>query len=533
MTTLPKSNSLVGRVVRRMRFAMIGRRAFVALLVLSGVYAVALLVSRLAGVIPDQFALQALLALPVVAGIMGLILHRRPTAEEAARLIDRQGGTKDLFLTVAMLEGSPGEFKPIVAVQAEERAPRIRPAEVVPLRWERRLGIGVVALLILFAGVQFLPQLDPFGKVEAAQQDAQRQKQLNATQKQTVERVAQIAKEKEEEAQKKDVQKAIDALKATFNQMQPKAKQTNYEKLAVNQKALGEKWRKISADQLKDLMAQQPIAQQFGNNNLELQKKWADDLQKGSTESLQKAIDQVQRDLEELLKTEDPAKQAALKKKLRDQLQQLSEFSRDKVNSKPLEAALKRAAEQLDMACKCKNGMEAGDAIKAAAESMNLTKMELEQIAQSAKELKDLEEALKAIQMAKKLNDLDALDGKQCEGCKSMDEYAKLFAKAMGGNGEGMGEEGRGRGDIAPEDESKKSDFKAEQAKSPITAGKILLSLKTRGMGEKVDAKIDYRNAVQNVKQGLSEAILQEQIPPGYHDGIKSYFDNLQENPDE
>jgi hypothetical protein len=36
---------------------------------------------------------------------------------------------------------------------------------------------------------------------------------------------------------------------------------------------------------------------------------------------------------------------------------------------------------------------------------------------------------------------------------------------------------------------------------------------------------------VRDVKQGLSEAILHEEIPPGYHEGIKGYFDSMSETP--
>jgi hypothetical protein len=35
------------------------------------------------------------------------------------------------------------------------------------------------------------------------------------------------------------------------------------------------------------------------------------------------------------------------------------------------------------------------------------------------------------------------------------------------------------------------------------------------------------------VKQGVSEAIQQEQVPPGYHEAIKKYFDTLPEKPAE
>ena len=192
MTALLRSGSLMRCVRRRLRTVAVSRRAYVVLLALCGAYAAVLLASRLLGVIPDVFVPLTLAAIPAAAALLGLLLHRQPTWEETARRIDRRGGTKDLFLTVALLDGSPGEFQPIVAVQAERKASEIRPEDVVPFRWGRQCVAVLVSLLVLFAGVQFLPQLDPFGKVEAAQQDTQRKKLLDASRKATVERLAQI-----------------------------------------------------------------------------------------------------------------------------------------------------------------------------------------------------------------------------------------------------------------------------------------------------------------------------------------------------
>ena len=159
---------------------------------------------------------------------------------------------------------------------------------------------------------------------------------------------------------------------------------------------------------------------------------------------------------------------------------------------------------------------------------MELSKMELEEIAQSAKDLKALEEALKTIQMAKKANEQGQLDGEMAEGMTSMEDYAEMYAQMIGqGDGEGLGGEGFGEGGEAPEDDSVNTGFKSEQAKVAVQAGKVLLSLKTKGLDDTGEAQKDYRALVTNVKQGVSEAILQEKIPPGYHDGIKNYFDNL------
>src|SRR5262249_19248596 len=153
----------------------------------------------------------------------------------------------------------------------------------------------------------------------------------------------------------------------------------------------------------------------------------------------------------------------------------------------------------------------------------------------SAKDLKALEEALKVVQMAKQLNDQEKLDGEMSEAA-TIEEYAEFYAQLiaqLGGveegddeEGDGLGDAGMGRGGKAPEDDSVETDYKPEQSKPAVTAGKVLLSVKTKGMSDKGDASKEYKSLIQKVKQGYSEAILQEQIPPGYHEGIKSYFDN-------
>ena len=70
--------------------------------------------------------------------------------------------------------------------------------------------------------------------------------------------------------------------------------------------------------------------------------------------------------------------------------------------------------------------------------------------------------------------------------------------------------------------------FKSEQSKSAVVAGKMLMSMQQKGENEKGEVVRDYKALVQTVKQGAMEALNTEQIPPGYHDGIKSYFDALE-----
>ena len=72
-----------------------------------------------------------------------------------------------------------------------------------------------------------------------------------------------------------------------------------------------------------------------------------------------------------------------------------------------------------------------------------------------------------------------------------------------------------------------KTAFHPEQSHSAITAGKILLQLKTLEPAAPGQAQVSYREQLQQLEQGLSEAILQERVPPGYHDAIQKYFDDL------
>ena len=115
-----------------------------------------------------------------------------------------------------------------------------------------------------------------------------------------------------------------------------------------------------------------------------------------------------------------------------------------------------------------------------------------------------------------------------------LEDYADFYAEMMGeGRGEGDGEgggggEGQGEGGPpAEEDDSQVTDFKKEESKAQIQAGKNLLSWKTKGMSEAGEFKKEVTKTLQTLEQGVSEAITKEQVPPGYSDGIKKYFKNI------
>jgi hypothetical protein len=244
-------------------------------------------------------------------------------------------------------------------------------------------------------------------------------------------------------------------------------------------------------------------------------------------------MDELKDQLQRLMKEKDPVKREKLQNEIQKKLKEMESFAREQTSSKPMAAALKRAMKQMQMAQS--KGLSPEEAFKEAMESMDLAKMELKEVAQSAKDMKKLEEALKVLQMAKKANDKSGLDGEASENCMTLEDYEELYAEMMGGEmpGEGTGNEGLGGGGKVDEDDTGDKGFKTEKSKSAITAGKVLLSFKSKGLSDSGEAKKNYKKLVTDLKQGMSEAIMQEQIPPGYHDGIKKYFNSLEKKPDE
>ena len=535
MGNLPKSQSLLSRVATRLRIASIGRRLYLCTLICAGVYLAALLISRLGGFATIWFQPISLLSIPVAAVLLAVIFHKRPNASDAARKVDEHTKSKDLYLTVANLESTSGDYQSLVARDAEEKAGAIRPDAVVPFQWQDRVPRVLAAAVILAAAVFFTPQLDPFGKVAEANETQTLKKELRQAKKATTARAEQLKKDKES-GDAKDVEEKLGQLKKTFDKAKPGKKKQNYDALKANQNLISQKWKKLNNKQLSQMLSKRSSEQSFGGINNEKMEKMLKQLQEGSTEALKQEMGEMQKTLEKLMKATDPKEKAKLARELKKKLQQMEKFASEKAGSKQMQAALKRAMKQLEMAKSEEMSKEAMEALK---QSMDLSEQEMEQLAQSVKDLKKLEEGLKALNMAKQLNEQDKLDGEQCEGCQSMEDYAELYAKTMAemgmGEGEGEGDKdinegegGVGRGGKSPEDESQVTNFKDEKSKSEVRVGKVLLSVKTKGLSDEGEAKKEYRDAISQVKEGLSEALDQENIPPGYVEGIKKYFDDIE-----
>jgi hypothetical protein len=534
---------LLMQVTQRMRLAAVGRSFYLAFLILCSAFGAALLTARLTGLMPglldqSQGTWLAFAAVPVLAALVGLLLHRRPTLPDAARLVDRSTGAKDLYLTLSLIETSAGEYQPLVVKSAEARAVGVAPDRVLPFTWQQRFWHAVWLPALIAVGVFFVPQLDPFGKVAKANLLNTRHERLAEAKKATQLRLDEVRKKIEEHEEHNVTDDAVEELKLAFNKMQLTKKDENLKTLMTEQKDIGKLWRQLSAERLKDMMSESTAGdQQFGANENEKLEKWQQQLQQGDAGGVQKEMQDIKQALQKLAQTKDPVERSELMQQLKERLQDLEKLAENKLHNEELASALERAMQQLELS---EQNDLSQEALESAMQSLELSQAELKELEQAMKDLTELEQALKTIQQAKKLNEQEKLDGEKAAGeCKTLADYEKLYAQLLAeGGGESeeeqekgkdfQGERGFGKGGEAPEDDSVETGFKSEQSKSAVTAGKMLLSMQQKGEAEKGEVVRDYKTLLKTVKQGAMEALNTEQIPPGYHDSIKSYFDALE-----
>lgn len=57
----------------------------------------------------------------------------------------------------------------------------------------------------------------------------------------------------------------------------------------------------------------------------------------------------------------------------------------------------------------------------------------------------------------------------------------------------------------------------------------MLLKFKANELAPAGEARREYQESAEKVKQGVREALLREDVPPGYHEAIQKYFDEILE----
>lgn len=530
MVSAPQSERLLKRARFRLHVARLLENLCRSLLLAACAAVVVVLLHKLTGLWAQRATFVLLGLIPAAFAAAALTLTRRPDLVQAARIVDRTNATHDLFLNLVTLEDSVGAYQPLVVDMAERMAPNIDVRRTVPVMLPAQFW-RAVTLMAVALGITCIPlQLDPFGNVAQASVEKKHMEELQRSRRDTQLRARELQKklvEKDGELSP-EVKRTVEDLKRALRQAKPQQRQKNDVVLNQQQRRIGEQWRELMRKQAAAFMRKNEPAQQFGGSESDKLRKLVKQLQNGDPSGLKQELDDIKQQLERLAKTGDPVQRTEELQRLRKRLKQLERLASRTLQSKPLSAALQRALQQLDAA---RLEKLADLAKSAASESLELAKLELEELAQTARDLKKLEEALKTLAEARKCNAKGNLDGGQCENCITLADYAELYRMLLAErDGKGLGEPNGGGGAKAPEDDSVASDFKNEFEKTAIRAGKILLSLKTQGLSDPGAARQMYREQLQKVKQSASEAVELEDIPPGYRERVKRYFDSLDES---
>lgn len=560
MASTPQT--LLNEIAFRKRMIHMSRRWYIATLVFAVIFATTLITLRLVNIVEDPFKWWMVSLVPLAGLLIAGIFHRGITSMQAARLADEHAKTKDLFLTATSLSTATGEYQDAVADEANHKAPTISPSQVVPYAPGNKLTHVLITLLVLMAGVLWMPQFDLLGKEEVRQKTADRKKRLEETRKAIVKRSEELKKKDIEAENSKQVEARINALQQALRKMQPQDPKGNLQRLAEQKQRIEQEWQQ---KKLAQSLKKNPTNQRFGNTT-EQQQQWKKEMQNGQTQDLKNKMEEVKKKAEEMAKTNDPSEKQKLQKEIKQAIQEMADYAMKEDGGQKMAESLQQALQQLDMS---KMEQMSGEASQAMKEAMNLSQQELEQLAQSVRDMKKLEEALKTVQKAQQANNQQPLDGQACSSCNSMADYQKLYDQMMqqqqgegqqpspsmaegesqsqcqnpavcggtctgackggSGQGSGMGGPGQGKGNIAPEDDSITTNFQTEKDQAKLNAGKILLSWKTKGKAPAGTAVKDYQESLNTVKQDAAQAIDSEQVPAGYHDAIKKYFDTIEQ----
>lgn len=533
---------LLDAVALRHRAIRVARLAFISFVACAATYASALLVTRLTGLVPDLFtpatvAIPALVALALATTVIGL---RRATAPVAiARLVDQRLSTNDLFLTAQAIDGSAGDYQALVLARAVTRAAATNAAAIQPLSPWRHSGVAAAITGVLVMGVITLPQLDPFGREAERARVTKREHQLQLAQQAAKARIETLAQAHTDLPTSAAVAQQLAKLVATFDQLKTGNTAANNQQLSAVQKELGKALMQArEQQQFNANVDQESDLQRLGAGNFNKSDTLRQELAKGESSAAQKQLDQLKELTERLATSSDPAQQQQLRAEIKQRLDQLNDSLGKQ--GKQANHALSQALDQL---AQSGNPGTNKAALNALTDSLDLAKAELSAMAQGTRDVEQLKEALQAMQMARKLNELGDLsasgnEGGTNPGKQSLADYKKLYAQLLKQRGQGeedgppgsggMGPNpGRGDGGKAKENNDATTLFEPQRSRTQLTAGQTLMQWKTSGPSEKGVAREDYQRSLTEVRQGVSEALLHEQLPPGYQEAVKKYFDTL------
>jgi len=401
-----ESQRLIGQITRRLALAAMGSAWAFAMVCLLFFSFALLLVRRLGGLGPELLTPGTLVGMALVAALLAVLFARKPTVLEAARKIDASCGASDLFLTLVQLESSAGAYQQLISEQAELQADGVVPSVVVPWKWQRTTVRLLVAAGVLVSAVQFVPQFDPFGAVDSAMAAVTVRRDLQASRQDTAIRLAELSSKEESATLSDETSQSLAELAAELQQLRADRSSVSLQNLEARQREIEARWRDARGSEEVSRLLEQAQANQFLGASDKRRQHWAQELAKGSADSIGEAFDSVGESLDQLVAADGEADRKELDKQVRQAMAELQRFAGNQLQSRAMESAMKRAMSQLD-AGRLDPGLQA-EAVEAARETLELAEAELQELAEQAAQLASLENALNAIQSARQLANKDS-----------------------------------------------------------------------------------------------------------------------------
>lgn len=527
-------------------------------------YAAVVLIQRLFDLpIPLSYVGLGLAVTTLLLSIIWTVAMREGALVAAAAL-DQAAGLRERLSSGHLCTGSDDPFAKAVVVDAERIASSVTARQHIRLQVPGALAAGVGSLVL--AALMFLitPGLLLSDETVEAQQQEESVRQARVAVKREMKEIKDIVEatpaldDLKDEAAKLDM-KSGGLLRKPEDLRYEAAKKIDNLADAVKRKQDDSKY-----DALRDMRKRLRTLKSPSSEESPTQ-KLTQALQQGDFKEAKEEVEALQEQLATLKKEEDQAAIDKLSKQLDDLAKQLEKLDSEKKLEEKLEQAgikkedVDRALESLkkkdleqiqkslqqkgmdqksaeQLAKQIKQSQGAGSMAKQLAQAMKTASQaaasgqqgqaaaglssageQLGQLEQLEQEMNQLDSTLSDLQQAR--NDMGK-GGGQCNG----DGDGK-----KDGPRNGMGKKGRGRGGLAPEEQTDVA-FKVERGKVKTTKGAIIGQFLVDGEQVKGEVTTDFVNLMTAAEHDASDRISRDRIPRQYQKEVKSYFSSVQKS---
>lgn len=493
---------------------------------------------------------------------------RRQTPADAACALDAAAGLRERLSSSLHCQDHADPWSQAVCADAERFLDRVILRQHVPLRWPASISLALPAMLLALMVVWLTPQADLLGRHARRQEQAARRQQLEhvtTTVQSTIQRVQALSKLDQDAADLNDLKllAELDPTALQDPQLDPEqlrrqavkrlqdACDTIKERMASARFEGAQQFRRMMRALNEPERTNDPVSRlrqglargdlqlaQQGIEGLRNQLANAQELTAEQRQALQEKLDTLARDLEALaakdtlaqkleemnLSEQDLEKLAEAIEK-RDQLtpEQREQLERQLAEKGLTEQQVRQLCENAKkhrQACTCCQGL--ASSLGQASSSLGEGTGEGNESAASQLELAG--EMLSELEAAElEMNDLNAaLDELQrCQGGLCRGESDSLEESESG-----MGRLGRGKGGLAPVEET---DVQLRRRKAPVQTGpgSVIAQWLVEGQQLKGQSQLEYNEAANAASAAAAEAINQDRVPRQYQRAVKTYFDRL------